>query len=338
MKAIGYVASRPADSPDALFAFEAPTPVPDPRDLLVRVKAISVNPVDTKVRMRRQGTAEAPVILGWDAAGVVEAVGADAGAFAVGDEVYYAGAITRPGTNAELHLVDARIAARKPRTLSFAEAAALPLTALTAYESLFDRLRLPRGVADDKTVLLIVGAAGGVGSMAVQLARRLASATIVGTASRPESIAWVKELGADHVIDHTKPLAGELKALGLGGAHRIFSITGTHQHWPQLVEALVPQGAICVIDDPAALDPTLLKPKSGTLAWESMFTRSMFETPDMDAQHRILSEVAGLVDEGLLRTTLGAHFGPITPDNLRRAHLALESGRSIGKIVLEGWE
>lgn len=337
MKAIGYVASRPADSVDALFAFEAPDPVPGPRDLLVRVKAISVNPVDTKVRMRRQGTDEAPVILGWDAAGVVEAVGADAGAFCEGDEVYYAGSLTRPGTNAELHLVDARIAARKPRTLSFAEAAALPLTALTAYEGLFDRLRLPRGVADDGTVLLIVGAAGGVGSMAVQLARRLASAIIIGTASRPESAAWVKELGADHVIDHTKPLSSELKALGLAGAHRIFSLTATQQHWPELVEALVPQGTVCVIDDPSGLDANLLKLKSGALAWEFMFTRSMFETPDMDAQHRILSEVAGLVDEGLLRTTLGAHFGPITPDNLRRAHLALESGRSIGKIVLEGW-
>lgn len=337
MKAIGYTSSLPADHKDALFAFEAPDPVPGPRDLLVRVKAISVNPVDTKVRMRRQGTAEAPVILGWDAAGVVERSGDAVSGFAVGDEVYYAGSLTRPGTNAELHLVDARIAARKPRTLGFAEAAALPLTALTAYEGLFDRLKLARGTADDKTVLLIVGAAGGVGSMAVQLARRLTSATIVGTASRPESIAWVKALGADHVADHTKPLAEELKRLGLPAAHLVFSLTGTAGHWAQLVEALRPQGTICVIDDPAALDVNLLKPKSGALAWEFMFTRSMFETDDMDAQHRILSEVAGLVDEGLLRTTLGAHFGPITPDNLKRAHLALESGRSIGKIVLEGW-
>lgn len=337
MKAIGYIASRPAERPDALFAFEAPDPAPGPRDLLVRVKAISVNPVDTKVRMRRQGTDDTPVILGWDAAGVVEAVGPSASGFAVGDEVYYAGSLTRPGTNAELHLVDSRIAARKPRTLSFAEAAALPLTSLTAYEGLFDRLRLPRGVADDGTVLLIVGAAGGVGSMAVQLARRLASATIVGTASRPDSAAWVKDLGADYVIDHTKPLSAELKALGLAGAHRIFSLTATEQHWPELVEALVPQGTVCVIDDPSGLDVNLLKAKSGALAWEFMFTRSMFETPDMDAQHRILSEVAGLVDEGLVRTTLGAHFGPITPENLLRAHRALESGRSIGKIVLEGW-
>ncbi|MEP9355230.1 zinc-binding alcohol dehydrogenase family protein [Xanthobacter sp. KR7-65] len=337
MKAIGYISSLPADHADALFAFEAADPVPGPRDLLVRIKAISVNPVDTKVRMRRQGTAEAPVILGWDAAGVVEAVGPEAAGFAVGDEVYYAGSLTRPGTNAELHLVDARIAARKPRTLSFAEAAALPLTALTAYEGLFDRLKLARGTADDRDVLLIVGAAGGVGSMAVQLARRLTSATIIGTASRPESAAWVKELGADHVADHAQPLSAELKRLGFPDAHLIFSLTGTAGHWTELVEALRPQGTICVIDDPETLDAKLLKLKSGALAWEFMFTRSMFETEDMAAQHLILSEVAGLVDEGLLRTTLGAHFGPITPENLKRAHLALESGRSIGKIVLEGW-
>lgn len=337
MHAIGYVESLPADAERALFSFEAPDPVPGPRDLLVAVKAISVNPVDTKVRKRRQGTAEAPVILGWDAAGVVKAVGSAVSFFKPGDEVYYAGSLNRPGTNAELHLVDERIAARKPHTLGFAEAAALPLTALTAYEGLFDRLKLAQGKTNGGGVLLIVGASGGVGSMAVQLASRLTALTVVGTASRPESADWVRGLGAHGVADHSQPLSTELKRLGYGQADAVFSLTATAQHWSEIIESLRPQGTVCVIDDPASLDVTLLKPKSGALAWEFMFTRSMFETPDMAEQHRILTEVAGLVDEGLVRTTLGAHFGAITAENLRRAHLALESGRSIGKVVLEGW-
>lgn len=337
MQAIGYVESLPIDHERALFAFEASDPTPGPRDLLVRVKAISVNPVDTKVRMRRQGTAEAPVILGWDAAGVVEAVGEKVTTFKVGDEVYYAGSLVRLGTNAELSLVDERIAAIKPRTLGFAEAAALPLTAITAYEGLFDRLKLPLGRTADTDVLLIVGAAGGVGSIAVQLARHLTSLTVVGTASRPETVDWVTGLGADFVIDHSKPLSAELKRIGFDHADAIFSLTATGQHWVEIVAALRPQATVCVIDDPASLDVGLLKQKSGALAWEFMFTRSMFETEDMAAQHRLLSEVAGLVDEGLLKTTLGAHFGPITAENLKRAHATIESGHSIGKIVLEGW-
>lgn len=337
MQAIGYVESLPITDPRALFAFEAPDPVPGPRDLLVEVKAVSVNPVDTKVRMRRQGTAEAPVILGWDAAGVVKAVGAEARLFKPGDEVYYAGSITRPGTNAPLHLVDERIAALKPRTLGFAEAAALPLTAITAFEGLFDRLKLAVGKTGDHGVVLIVGAAGGVGSMAVQLARRLTALTVVGTASRPESAQWVRELGAHHVIDHSKPLSEEMARIGLPQADAIFSLTATDKHWREIAAVLRPQATVCVIDDPGALDVALLKQKSAALAWEFMFTRSMFETDDMIAQHRLLAEVAGLVDEGLVRTTLGAHYGPITVENLKRAHAALESGRTVGKIVLEGW-
>jgi len=338
MKAIGYTLSLPVSDPKSLSDFTAPDPVAGPRDLLVRVKAVSVNPVDTKVRMRRQGTDEAPAILGWDAAGVVEAVGADVTLFRPGDAVYYAGSLTRPGTNAELHVVDERIVALKPESLGFAEAAALPLTAITAWEGLFDRLRLPVGKAGSGGTLLIIGAAGGVGSIAVQLARRLTAFTVIGTASRPESRDWVTGLGAHHVIDHTRPLSEGLKELGIASVDAVFSLTATDKHWTEIAAVLTPQGAVCVIDDPGALDIGLLKQKAATFVWEFMFTRSMFETPDMIAQHRLLTEVAALVDEGLLRTTLGAHFGPITAENLRRAHAALEAGRSIGKVVLEGWE
>lgn len=337
MKAVGYAASLPISEARSLFDFEAPTPEIGPRDLLVRVKAISVNPVDTKVRMRRQGTDEAPVILGWDAAGVVEAVGAGVALFKPGDEVFYAGSLPRPGTNAELHAVDERIVALKPKTLGFAEAAALPLTAITAWEGLFDRLRLPVGKGGDGGTLLIIGAAGGVGSIATQLARRLTTLTVIGTASRPESTKWVKDLGAHHVIDHRKPLSEELKTLGIAHADAVFALTQTDKHWTEIAAALKPQGAVCVIDDPGALDIGLLKQKAATFVWEFMFTRALFETPDMAAQHRLLTEVGGLVDEGLLRTTLGANFGAISAENLKRAHAALESGASIGKVVLEGW-
>ncbi len=337
MKAIGYTQSLPITEVRSLFDFEAPTPELAPRDLLVRVKAISVNPVDTKVRMRRQGTDAAPVILGWDAAGVVEQVGADVTLFQPGDEVYYAGSLPRAGTNAELHAVDERIVALKPKSLSFGEAAALPLTSITAWEALFDRLRLPAGKGGVAGNVLIVGAAGGVGSIATQLARRLTSCTVVGTASRPESTKWVKELGAHHVIDHRKPLSEELKAIGIPAVDAVFAVTQTDKHWSEIVTALKPQGVICAIDDPGPIDLSLLKPKAGTFVWEFMFTRSLFETPDMLAQHQLLTDVAGLVDEGLLRTTVGANFGTISAENLKRAHAALEGGASIGKIVLEGW-
>ncbi|TCT07727.1 zinc-binding alcohol dehydrogenase family protein [Aquabacter spiritensis] len=337
MKAIGYVQSLPIADARSLFDFEAPEPKIGPRDLLVRVEAISVNPVDTKVRMRRQGTEAEPVILGWDAAGVVEAVGPEATLFKPGDAVYYAGSLPRPGTNAELHAVDERIVGRKPASLSFAQAAALPLTAITAWEGLFDRLRLPVGKAGNGGALLIVGAAGGVGSIAVQLARRLTAFTVIGTASRPETAQWVRELGAHHVIDHSKPLSGELKALGIPEVEAAFALTKTDLHWSEIAAALKPQGAVCVIDDPGPIDIGLLKQKAATFCWEFMFARPLFGTPDMAAQHRLLNEVAGLVDEGLLRTTLGAHFGPICAENLKRAHAALESGTSIGKVVLEGW-
>jgi len=336
MKAIGYVDSLPADDARALFAFEAPEPDIGPRDLLVRVKAVSVNPVDTKVRMRRQGKPDAPVILGWDAAGVVEKVGPEASLFKPGDEVFYAGDITRPGSNAELQAVDERIVGHKPKSLSFAEAAALPLTSITAWEALFDRLGVPVGKAPGAGSLLIVGAAGGVGSIAVQLARRLTSLTVVGTASRPETQEWVRQAGAHQVIDHRRPLSEELKRIGIGEVDYVFSLTNTEDHWAEIVAALRPQGRICAIDDPAGpLDIMALKGKSLAFLWEMMFTRSMFRTPDMEAQHRLLDEVAELVDAGLLTTTLRERFGPLTADNLGAAHALIESGRAIGKIVLE---
>ncbi|MBS7541312.1 zinc-binding alcohol dehydrogenase family protein [Ancylobacter lacus] len=337
MKAIGYTRSLPIADASSLVDLDLPDPTPGPRDLLVRVHAISVNPVDTKVRLRRQGTEDAPVVLGWDAAGVVEAVGAEVSLFRPGDAVFYAGDLNRPGTNAELHVVDERLVGPKPASLGFAEAAALPLTSLTAWEGLFDRLELPAGGGAGRS-LLVVGAAGGVGSLVVQLARQLTAVTVIGTASRPQSREWVEALGAHAVIDHGRPLSEELAKAGLGEVDYVYSLTATEQHWPEIVKAARPQGRIALIDDPKTLDALALKGKSLSLHWELMFTRSLFQTPDMIRQHEILAELSRLVDAGRLRTTLGERAGTINAANLRRAHAALESGRTIGKIVLEGWE
>lgn len=335
MTAVGYAASLPITEGRALFEFETPVPQPQGRDLLVRVQAISVNPVDVKVRMRRQGTEAEPIILGWDAAGIVEAVGRDCRLFRPGDHVFYAGNINRPGTNAPFHLVDERIAGRKPRTLSFIEAAALPLTTITAWEALFDRLQVPRGQTGSPASLLIVGAAGGVGSIAVQLARRLTPLRVIGTASRVESRKWVLQAGAHDVIDHSKPLSEELARLEVASADYIFSTNASDRHWTEIVKSVTPQGRICLIDDPTSIDAKLLKPKSAALMWELMFTRSVFQTPDMQAQHDLLNEAARLVDEGVLHTTLTATFGRLGAADLKRAHAQIESGKTIGKIVLE---
>ncbi|WP_157270016.1 zinc-binding alcohol dehydrogenase family protein [Azohydromonas aeria] len=335
MKAIAYTRhGLPIDDPQALVDLELPAPQPGPRDLLVEVRAVSVNPVDTKVR--RGAPVESPRVLGWDAAGVVRAVGAQVSLFRPGDEVFYAGSITRPGSNSELHLVDERIAGRKPASLGFAEAAAMPLTAITAWELLFDRLGVPEGGGEGQN-LLIVGAGGGVGSMLVQLARRLTRLTVIGTASREETRQWVRELGAHHVIDHSQPLAEALQAAGLGPVTHVASLTHTEAHYAQIIEALQPQGRLALIDDPERLDAVPLKRKSLSLHWELMFTRPMFETPDMVRQHELLQRVGALVDEGTLRTTLAAHFGTINAANLRRAHALIESGRARGKVVLEGF-
>jgi zinc-binding alcohol dehydrogenase family protein len=337
MKAIGYVQSLPPSDPKSLFDFDAPKPTPGPHDLLVAVRAVSVNPVDTKVRMRAQGTEAAPKILGYDCAGVVESVGSEVKHFKPGDEVFYAGAITRPGTNSEFHLVDWRIAAHKPRSLSMAEAAALPLTSITAWELLFDRLRVPLGKPHRAGTLLVVGASGGVGSILVQLARRLTGLTIIGTASRPESQQWVLKNGAHHVVDHSRKLSDEVRKLGIQHAEYIIGVTHTDEHFDEIVELIAPQGAFALIDDPALIDVRKFKTKSASWHWESMFTRSTFQTPDMIEQHRILEQISTLVDEGLIRTTLAQSAGRITAENLRKAHAAIETHKSIGKIVLEGF-
>jgi zinc-binding alcohol dehydrogenase family protein len=335
MKAVAYRQSLPIDAAESLLDVTLPEPTPGPRDLKVRVHAVSVNPVDTKVRRRAAPPAGEHKVLGWDAAGVVEAVGPQVTLFKPGDRVWYAGDITRPGSNAELHCVDERIVGRMPSSLSFAQAAALPLTAITAWEVLFDRLEI---TDTTQGALLIVGAAGGVGSIMTQLARQLTSLTVIATASRPETQAWVRELGAHHVIDHTQPLTAELQRIGVPSVSHVASLTQTDQHYAEIVKALAPQGRLSLIDDPATpLDVMLLKGKSLSLRWESMFTRSMFQTPDMQAQHALLNRVSQLVDEGRIRTTLGEHFGAINAANLKRAHAFIESGVARGKVVLEGF-
>src|SRR3989440_89798 len=337
MRAVGYRKSLPIDDPQSLIDFEIDKPVPQGRDLLVQVKAISVNPVDYKMRKGAEPKdGEPPKILGYDATGVVAAVGPDVTLFKPGDDVWYAGSIVRPGTNSEFHLVDERIVGNKPKTLGFAAAAALPLTSITAWEMLFDRFAMPRGGGEGKS-LLIVGGAGGVGSIATQLARKLTKLTVISTASRPETQAWCKELGAHHVIDHSKPMAEQLKAIGHRFVDYVFGVTHSDQHFDTLDDVIEPQGKFGLIDDPKPFEFAKLQGKSASLHWEAMFTRSTFQTPDMDAQHRLLNEVAAMVDAGTIRTTLAENLGPINAANLRRAHAMVESGRMCGKLVLEGF-
>jgi zinc-binding alcohol dehydrogenase family protein len=337
MKAIAYYQSLPIANPQSLQDIELPEPVAGPRDLLVEVKAISVNPVDTKVRQNVQPEAGAAKVLGWDVAGVVKAVGSEVTLFKAGDKVFYAGSIARAGGNSELHVVDERIVGHMPQTLGFAEAAALPLTAITAWELLFDRLQIEEGRSDLGQSLLIVGAAGGVGSILTQLARQLTGLNVIGSASRPQTQEWVRDLGAHLVVDHSQPLSEALKEAGQAQVTHVASLTQTDLHLDQLVEALAPQGKLALIDDPKSLDVTKLKRKSLSLHWEFMYTRSLFETADMLEQHKLLNRVARLIDAGTLKTTVGEHFGTINAENLRRAHALLESGKSKGKIVLEGF-
>jgi zinc-binding alcohol dehydrogenase family protein len=337
MKAVGYQKSRAIEHPDSLLDIELPEPTATGRDLLVEVHAVSVNPVDTKMRMRSQPAEGQWQVLGWDAAGIVRAVGPDVKLLQPGDHVWYAGSIARSGSNAELQLVDERIVGHMPQSLDFAAAAALPLTSITAWEMLFDRLGVVPGKQGRSESLLIIGAGGGVGSIMTQLARRLTALTVVGTASRAETEAWVLELGAHHVIDHRRPLLDELNRVGVGQVSHLVSLTHTDQHFPAIVEAIAPQGRFGLIDDPEPIDVRLLKRKSVSLHWELMFTRSLFGTADMGAQHRLLEEVARMVDEGLLRSTIGENFGPISATNLKRAHALIETGKAKGKIVLEGF-
>lgn len=337
MKAVGYQKPLPISDPESLLDIEVPTPKAAGRDVLVEVKAISVNPVDVKVRASAAPERTQYKILGWDAAGVVTAVGPEAKLFQEGDAVYYAGSLARPGTNAEFHLVDERIVGKKPKKLDFAGAAALPLTTITAWELLFDRFGVRPGKPSDAGSLLIIGAAGGVGSILIQLARRLTGLTVIATASRAETRQWCLDLGAHHVIDHTKPLVAQLRDIAIPEVEFIAGLNATDTHYPALVEALAPQGRFGLIDDPKRLDATPLKRKSASLHWEFMFTRPVFETSGMLAQHKLLNEVSGLVDAGVIRTTLAETLGKINATNLKKAHALIESGRTRGKLVLAGF-
>lgn len=338
MKAVGLYKYLPIEDPESLLDVEVEKPVPAGRDLLVKVRAISVNPVDYKVRSPKNREESEPKILGWDVAGVVEQVGPEVTLFRPGDEVFYAGSITRPGGNSEFHLVDERIVGMKPSKLDFAHAAALPLTSITAWESLYDRLGISRNKDDNEgKTILIIGAAGGVGSIATQLAK-YSGLTVIGTASRPESADWVTGLGADHVINHFEAFLPQLKAAGWEQVDYILCLNSTEKHWSNMAEAIAPQGKICsIVETDELLNLTLLKNKSVTFAWELMFTRSTYQTPDMIEQHNLLNEVARLVDDGVLRTTTNETLKPINAANLRKAHAMLETGRTVGKVVLEGF-
>jgi zinc-binding alcohol dehydrogenase family protein len=337
MKAVGYKKSLPIDAADALIDFEAAKPEPTGRDIRIAVKAISANPVDYKVRKRAEPPEGQVKILGYDAAGIVDAVGPEVALFKPGDEVFYAGSIQRQGTNSEFHLVDERIVGRKPKSLSFAQAAALPLTSITAWELLFDRLGAVPGKSLDPRTLLITGGAGGVGSILIQLARRLTGLTVIATATRPESQKWCLELGAHAVIDHGKPMKEQIEKLKLPPVALVASLTFTDQHYKAIADLMAPQGKFGLIDDPAEFTVSVFKGKAISVHWESMFTRSSFQTSDMIAQNHLLNDVADLIDKGVLRTTLDQSFGTINATNLKRAHALLESGKSRGKIVLEGW-
>ena len=337
MKAVGYKKSLPIDAADALIDFEAAKGEPKGRDIRVAVKAISANPVDYKVRKRAAPPEGEIKILGFDAAGIVDTVGSDVTLFKPGDEVFYAGSILRQGTNSEFHLVDERIVGRKPKTLSFAQAAALPLTSITAWELLFDRLAVMPGKGVDARTLLIIGGAGGVGSILIQLARRLTGLNVVATASRPESQKWCLDLGAHAVVDHAKPMKEQIEKLKAPPVALVASLTNTDQHYKAIAELMAPQGKYGLIDDPGEFNVAVFKGKAISIHWESMFTRSSFQTSDMIGQHALLNDVADLIDKGVLRTTLDQSIGTINAANLKRAHALLESGKSRGKIVLEGW-
>jgi len=333
MNAIGLTRCHPDVHPEALLDLEIPAPsAPEGHDMLVEVRAVSVNPVDTK-RRRSEEPKDGPRILGFDAAGVVRAVGPACTLFRAGDEVFYAGVVTRPGSNAELQLVDERIVGRKPASLSFAEAAAMPLTTITAWEGLHDRLGIHEGAGVGEA-LLVIGGAGGVGSMVIQIARQRTALTVVATASRPETAQWCRDLGAHHVVDHRGDIAEQLKALGVRPRY-VFSTNTTARNWEQIVASVAPQGAIVLIESQAPIDARQLMPKSVSLHWELMFTRPMFGTPDMIEQHHLLNAVSDLVDHGRIRHTMTRNLGPMTAERLRQAHAMVESGTMMGKVVLE---
>jgi zinc-binding alcohol dehydrogenase family protein len=341
MKAIGYTESLAISEPLSLVDIELPQPTASGHDLLVRIESIAVNPVDCKIRQNVAPQDNEYKVIGWDAVGEVVAIGELVNHFKPGDRVFYAGDLNRQGSNAEYQLVDERIVGNKPKSLSNIEAAALPLTAITAWELLFERLSVAQQHPDSKEqsndTILIVGAAGGVGSILVQLASALTGATVIGTASRESSSSWIKKLGADYVIDHSKPLTEQIEQLNIGQVTHVASLTHTDSYLDSYIELLAPMGKIALIDDPKLIDISKLKQKSLSLHWEFMYTRSMFKTKDMIEQHHILNKVSDLIDQGFIQTTMGKNLGTINATNLRAAHKEIESGKSIGKIVLEGF-
>ena len=339
MKAIGFYQFLPVENPESLVEVEIPDPEPGARDLLVRVRAVSVNPVDVKVRSRQNAVEKEPKIIGWDAAGVVESIGSEVSLFKVGDEVYYAGDITRPGCNSQYHLVDERIVGRKPASLSFEQAAAMPLTTITAWEALFDRMGVEKGAPAEqgRKSVLVIGGAGGVGSIAIQLVKKVAGCKVIATASRDDSAEWCRKFGADEIINHHKPFAEEFKRIGANEVDYILCFNSTEKHIQNMADVIKPQGKICTIvetKDSQPVNISLFQAKSVGFMWELMFTRSMFKTPDMQAQHELLNEAGQLFDEGVLKTTMTENYGPLTAENLRKAHGKIESGSMIGKLVL----
>jgi NADPH:quinone reductase len=339
MKAVALTRYLPIADPASLVDVTLPDPKPAGHDILVKVEAVSVNPVDTKQRAPNPKVESAPRVLGWDAAGTVAAVGPEVSLFKPGDEVYYAGDVTRQGSNSELQLVDERIAAKKPKSLDFAQAAAIPLTAITAWEAYFDRMKIDPAGAHRGRSLLIIGGAGGVGSIGIQIAKVVAGLKVIATASRHETVAWAKELGADHVVDHSKPLRPQIEALGLKHVDYIANFNDTDRYWDQMGDLVAPQGAVCLIvgtKGPLAMDA--VRGKSASVCWELMFTRPRFKTPDMIEQHRLLARVAELIDAKDIRGTLRETLRPINAANMRAAHAKLESGTTIGKLVVAGWQ
>jgi zinc-binding alcohol dehydrogenase family protein len=337
MKAIGYQTPGSIDRQEALVDISLDQPIPQGQDLRVKIQAVSVNPVDYKVRQGMPAPEGGWNVLGYDASGVVDAVGDAVQNFQVGDQVFYAGSMIRPGTNSEYHLVDERIVAKKPTSLSHAEAAAMPLTSITAWEALFDRLDVTRPTTQGGKLILIIGGAGGVGSIAIQLLRALTDMTIITTVSRPETQAWVEELGAHHVIDHSKPMAPQIDALGLGAPGFVFSTNHSQHHLADIAELIAPQGRFSLTDEVDAFDSRPFVMKSISVHFELMFTRSLFGTSDIAAQHQLLSKVAELIDAGKIKTTLTEIAGRINADNLKKVHAQLETGKARGKIVLEGF-
>lgn len=333
MKAVGFTRSHPIDHPASLQEYQVPKPEPLENDLIVRIDAVSVNPADAKIRIRsaQDQERETPRILGYDAVGNIEALGSAVTGFALGDRVFYAGDVTRDGSYAEYQAVDARIAAKAPQALTNAEAATLPLVSLTAYEALFDRMNLCKRQTG---TLLIIGGAGGVGSIMIQLAKALTNMTVIATASRPETHGWVQRMGADHVADH-RDLVSSVRDLGLENVDFIFNAADTKGHWDAMADLIAPQGTIgAIVEFDGGVELSKLQGKSVTFVWELMFTRSLFGTPDLKRQGEILSEIARLADAGKLRPTLNHELKGLSTKTLKEAHKMIETGTTIGKIAV----